>query len=361
MPDDFKVMRMPVLRLFFALLLLGIYCIQWGCTTAKLDASAWQDSRINMVWPRAPEKERIRLLRVLSGPVDVLIADKKGTVGKFLDFMLGSNDEYVGFYTPQCIAADGDGRIYIADPSLGVVHRYDLASHEVTYIMQAGTKKLGSPAGVVLDRDGNLYVTDALNAAVYKFNHEGALVNELDSKGNFRRPAGIALTSKGDKVVADVLANKVFLFNKDDVLTGELPGPDFTETFKMPTYVAVDSADTIYVTDTMNFKIRVFDATGHYLRSIGQVGDSPGSFARPKGVAVDSDRNVYVLDSIFGNFQIFNPQGRLLLYVGQEGGLPGELLLPSGIFIDRDDRIYVSDTFNHRIQVYQYLKEKVPK
>jgi DNA-binding beta-propeller fold protein YncE len=111
----------------------------------------------------------------------------------------------------------------------------------------------------------------------------------------------------------------------------------------------------------MNFTIRVFDANGKYIRSQGQIGDVPGSFARPKGVALDSDQNLYVLDSIFGNFQIFDLKGQLLLYVGQEGSLPGEFMLPSGIFIDRNDRIYISDTFNHRIQIYQYLKEKVQK
>ena len=58
---------------------------------------------------------------------------------------------------------------------------------------------------------------------------------------------------------------------------------------------------------------------------------------------------------------MFNQQGQLLLYVSQEGTRPGELMLPSGIFIDRDDRIYVADTFNHRIQIYQYLKEKALK
>ena len=105
----------------------------------------------------------------------------------------------------------------------------------------------------------------------------------------------------------------------------------------------------------------MFDSNGKYVRSIGQIGDAPGSFARPKGVAVDSERNLYVLDAIFGNFQIFNQQGQLLLYVGQEGLLPSEMMLPSGIFIDRYDRIYVADTFNHRIQIFQYLKEKVQK
>lgn len=346
---------------FICVVLLGLVFLPLcGCAAPRLDPAAWQDRRIDLIWPRAPEIPRIRLLRVVNGPEDVIVTEK-GAVGRLFDFLLGDSNNYVGFYTPHCMAADGNGLVYIADPSLGLVHKYNLASHEVSYIVLAGSKYLRSPVGVVLDSDGNLYVTDSQLAAVFKFNHEGTFVGELDGKGKFMRPAGIALTSKGDKVIADIQANKVFLFGKDDTFKGELPGPDFPGAFNMPTYVAVDSADTIYVTDSMNFTVRVFDANGKFVRNIGQIGDTPGSFARPKGVAVDSDRNLYVLDAIFGNFQIFNSKGQLLLYVSQEGGLPGEMMLPSGIFIDRNDRIYIADTFNHRIQVFQYLKEKVTK
>lgn len=342
-------------------MLLGLMAVtSFGCTTAKLDPASWQDRHIDLVWPQAPAQARVRLLRVINGPEDVVIAEK-GRVGKFFDFVLGTSNENPGFFTPHCIAADGNGLIYIADPSLGVVHCYNLASREVSYIYQAGTRQLASPVGVALDSNGSIYVTDSQLGAVFKFDSKGAYSGELDGKGKFMSPAGIALTSTGDKVIADMRANKVFLFGKDDVYKGELPGPDFPGTLSMPTYVAIDSADTIYVTDSLNFTVRVFDSHGKYVRSVGQIGDSPGSFARPKGIAVDSDRNLYVLDAIFGVFQIFDTKGRLLLYVSQEGTLPGELMLPSGIFIDRDDRIYVADTFNHRIQLFQYLKEKVQK
>lgn len=330
-----------------------------GCAAARLDDAAWQDQRLNaVVWPQAPEKARIKLLRVVQGPQDV-VAASSGVAKRVFDYITGTKEEYVDFFTPQCIAADGNGLIYIADPSIGIVHRYDLAGKEVQYLYQAGNKKLGGPVGVVLDNDNNLYVTDAQQSAIFKYSADGTFLRELDGKGNLKRPAGIAIKSNGDKVVADALADKVFVFGRDDNFKGELTGADFKETFNRPTYLAVDIQDNVYVTDTMNFTVRVFDAGGKYLRSQGQIGDVPGSFARPKGVALDSDRNLYVVDSIFGNFQIFNQKSQLLLYVGQEGGLPGEMMLPSGIFIDRNDRVYVSDTFNHRIQIYQYLKEKV--
>lgn len=329
-----------------------------GCAASRLSDAAWQDQGLEVVFPQPPERPRIKLLKVINGPKYVTENSRSG-MGKFFEFVTGAQEADIDFYTPQCIAADGNGLIYIADPSIGLIHKYDLAAREVQYIGQAGDKRLVSPFGVALDAEGNLYVTDSALAAVFKFDPDGRLLAELNGKGNLKRPAGIAVTSKGNKVVADIVANKVFIFDKNDILKGELPGADFTEEFNRPVYLAADKLDNVYVTDTMNFTVRVFDANGKYVRSQGQIGDIPGSFARPKGVALDSDRNLYVIDSIFGNFQVFDQQGRLLLYAAQEGALPGEFMLPGGIFIDRDDRIYIADTFNHRIQVFQYLKEKV--
>ena len=329
-----------------------------GCTGARMSESAWQDQRISAEWPPAPEKARIKLQQVISGPQDV-IEVSSGLTRKIFDFVTGNKEEFIDFYTPQCIAADGNGVIFIADPSLGIVHKYNLAAKEVQYIVQAGEKRLGSPVGVVLDNSGNLYVTDAQLALIFKYDASGEFLGELDGKGHLQRPAGIAIRKNGDILVADALADKVFVFDKNDAFRGELAGPDFTEKFNRPTYVAVDNLDNAYVTDTMNFTVRVFDVNGRYIRSQGQIGDVPGTFARPKGVALDSDQNLYVLDSIFANVQIFDQKGRLLLYLGQEGTLPGDFMLPSGIFIDKNDRIYISDTFNHRIQIYKYLKEKV--
>jgi DNA-binding beta-propeller fold protein YncE len=352
----FKCRIVSPLRLIFG----GLICCQLlsGCASVRLDDAAWQDKRLSAVWPQPPEKARIKVLQVIQGSQDVVEATS-GITKKIFDYVTGNTEEFIDFYTPQCIAADGNGLIYVADPSIGIVHKYNLAAKEVQYLFQAGEKRLVAPVGVVLDSDNNLYITDSQLATIFKYASNGEFLRELDGKGKLRRPAGIAVRSNGDLLVADVLADKVFIFGKDDVLKGELAGSDFTESFNRPTYIAVDNQDNVYVTDTMNFTVRVFDSKNRYLRSEGQIGDVPGSFARPKGVALDSDRNLYVVDSIFGNFQIFDQKGQLLLYVGQEGAFPGEFMLPSGIFIDKNDRIYISDTFNHRIQIYQYLKEKV--
>ena len=111
----------------------------------------------------------------------------------------------------------------------------------------------------------------------------------------------------------------------------------------------------LYVTDTGNFRVQIFDLEGSYLSGFGKVGDSPGQLARPKGVAVDKDGHIYIVDAAFDNFQIFDEEGRLYLFVGSAGHRPGYFWLPAGIHIDHRDRIYVADSYNRRIQVFQYL------
>src|SRR3989442_12418401 len=67
--------------------------------------------------------------------------------------------------------------------------------------------------------------------------------------------------------------------------------------FNHPSGVAVDSSGNIYVADTNNDRIAVFDSSGKLLKSIGSKGSGPGEFNHPSGVAVDSICNIYVADT----------------------------------------------------------------
>ena len=103
---------------------------------------------------------------------------------------------------------------------------------------------------------------------------------------------------------------------------------------------------------------RAIDKNGKYLRSIGKLGDVPGSLARPKGIAVDSEDHLYVVDAAFQNVQIFNAEGQLLLVFGTGGWGPGYFTLPAGITIDSDDKIYVVDQWPGNVQIFQYRGDR---
>ena len=58
----------------------------------------------------------------------------------------------------------------------------------------------------------------------------------------------------------------------------------------------MDKDGNVYVTDTMNNRVEIFDADGKFISTFGKNGDGPGYFARPKGIAVDSDGHIWVAD-----------------------------------------------------------------
>lgn len=334
------------------LIFLGMLALT-GCMTVH--PVEWRDARYNLAWPPPPDPARIVFLRELVHPDDIV--PQQGRVGRFLDLLTGDRQVKVGFDTPYGIATDNGSVVYVADSSAGFVHRYDLARREVSYIVQAGDELFGSPVGVAVDRNGNLYVSDSHRRKVYTFSAEGEFLHELKGEQEFQRPAGIAINELGEKYVVDVLAQKLYVFDRDDRYVRSFPDEAADSPLLSPSNVAVDKALNVYVTDTMGFMVRVYDHQGKEIGKIGEVGDAPGSFARPKGVAVDSDGHVYVVDANHDNFQLFDRDGRLLLFVGRHGARAGEFYLPSGIFIDGNDRIFLTDTYNHRVQVYQYMKQ----
>ena len=68
-------------------------------------------------------------------------------------------------------------------------------------------------------------------------------------------------------------------------------------TFSLPECVAVDADGNVYVTDTFNNRIEIFDADGEFISQFGKNGDGPADLERPKGIAIDSDGHIWVVDA----------------------------------------------------------------
>jgi DNA-binding beta-propeller fold protein YncE len=127
--------------------------------------------------------------------------------------------------------------------------------------------------------------------------------------------------------------------------------------FNHPTDIAIDSAGKLYVTDPLNYRVRIFSPAGLQLNEIGHMGDAPGDMNKPKGVGIDSEGHIYVADALLDEIQVFDGNGDLLLTFGQVGTGSGAFWMPSGIWVDRHDYIFVADTYNQRIQVFRYLPD----
>ncbi|MFZ5906210.1 MAG: 6-bladed beta-propeller [Nitrospirota bacterium] len=340
-----------VLSCFFAL-------IAGGCTVKQLQpdsSSALSGQDTNLVWPSPPETPRIRYL----GSISAFRASKgKQTwFSRTLGSLFGEEKEEGYLLRPYGIFVDSN-RIYVTDPGLQTLHVFDNTGQQYLQIRGAGDQRFLSPIGVSVDSNGDIYLSDSALRKVFVFNREGSLIREIGSPEILMRPSGIVLAD--DKVyVVDTHGHNVSVFSKKDGNLLFRFGQDGTAPgdFHFPTNIFHAGDGLLYITDSMNFRVQVFDRSGTVQTAFGKPGDGAGDFSKPKGIAVDSEGHIYVADAHFDAVQIFDRNGRLLLAFGSSGSGNGQMILPAGLFIDPEDRIYVTDSYNKRIQVFQYLGE----
>jgi DNA-binding beta-propeller fold protein YncE len=308
----------------------------------------------NIVWPLPPDPPRIKYQKAIYSLDDV---KGRGFFQGLKEFIIGGEGNQ-SIAKPYGVHAH-KGKLYVADTVLRVVLVFDMKLGKMHYLGESGNGMLAKPIDVTTDKDDNVYVSDSGQNRIAVFDKDRKFVLGIGKKGELERPGGIAVNNQLNRLyVTDIKGHKITVFD----LKGKLlfnfgvRGVEDSQ-FNFPVSIAVDKEGKVYVVDSMNFRVQVFDAEGKFLRKFGKAGDIYGAFARPKGIAVDSEGHIYIVDAAFNNVQIFDQEGKLLLFFGNMGYKPGELWLPAGIGIDENDMIYVADQYNHRIALYQFLKE----
>jgi DNA-binding beta-propeller fold protein YncE len=196
------------------------------------------------------------------------------------------------------------------------------------------TQSAGDQTGVVFDGAGNLVGTMAPPA----------------STGSEHAPVYMAVDPLTSEVyVSDRAAGTVYIYDRDGAYQRELtlavPRPGW-----QPLGLAFDKAGNLYVTDLAGpyQKILVIDRTAQVVRTVGE--NEKLSF--PNGVAVDGDGNVYVADSNNGRLLMFNADGRITAQIGRGAG-QGNLGLPRGLAVDGQGRVFVADATGHGVFIYR--------
>lgn len=331
-------------------------------TSTKGKAAA--DAPANLVWPGPPQRPRIRFVSMIQSADDVTGRRKPS----FVERASGKAPirDQLSLRKPYGVAVDHTGKIYVADPEQRAVLVFN--REEKTASMRKGNAQfpLFLPICVAVGKDGRMYVSDSFAGQVVVFDAAGKPVAAF-GKGTFKRPGGMSVNSeKGWLYVVDVKRNEVLIFDtRTYAFVKAFGGTSKSEEYEPgtlagPTNIASDAAGRLYVTDTFNCRIQVFDANGRFVRTFGSQGVRPGSFLRPKGVAVDAEGHIYVVDSSFNNFQVFTAEGKPLLFVGSAGDSPGQFLLPTGMAIDHQNRIYITEQrpTGSRLQIFEYLPDQ---
>jgi len=115
---------------------------------------------------------------------------------------------------------------------------------------------------------------------------------------------------------------------------------------EQPVGVAVSPRGELFVTDSGNQRISVFDEQGTFLRAFGQAGDGPGELDRPMHLAFGPDGLLYVAEYINDRISVFRQDGTFVRHVKPKG-----VDAPSGVAVDAAGTMYVADFYNHRLVV----------
>lgn len=343
---------------FMKVVFLTACAVVYGCVgpAAPPSAEDRSDAEHHPSWPAPPAQARIRLVRNIGGAEDLGI--EPSSWRRVVDWLTGNQP--VSLVRPVSVASSTDGTIYVADPGVRSVHRFDIRHARHDLIGRAGDLPLESPIGLSLGGDDRLYVTDSALKKVFVLGRGSDVAVPLQTNHQLEQPTGIAVDQQGKRVfVVDTARHEVVAFSMNGTLLFKFGGRGSSSgRFNYPTFIWHDAdRKRLWVTDSLNFRVQEFDEKGQFLSSFGQLGDATGSFSRPKGVATDSEGHIYLVDAMFHSMQIFDPTGQLLLHIGDQGQSPGQFWLPAGLFIDRHDHIFVADSFNKRVQEFRYLAD----
>ena len=311
-----------------------------------------------LVWPLPPEPPRIRYVMTYHGADD--FDTKKPSRWKTL--LLGPDESSLRrpetMIKPYGIAVAPDGRVFVTDTAARRVFAFDPELRKVAFIGEQGNGRLTKPIGVAVDEQGRVFVADATLGRVFAYSPDGSLALAIGHEGEFKNPSGLAIDRLNKRLyVADASKHQIGCYSTLDGTPVRTIGQRGTGPgqFNFPTNITRRADGRLYVTDTMNFRVQVFDPDGAFLSQFGRLGDAAGDFDKPKGIAVDSAGHIYVVEGINDAVQVFDESGRLLLAFGESGSGDGQFWLPSGIAIV-NDIVYVADSANRRVQVFQYLK-----
>lgn len=349
--------RRPTRAKIVGSLAVSLALLAWldGCASSgAVRLEARSPIGAERVWPSPPDPARIRLLRTFSSAED--LGFRRSFFRRALDFVRGrDSDERLRH--PYGIAVTDDEQVYVVDSAAKGVHAYDLPAGRYRFLRGDGFL---NPIAVAVDRAGLVYVTDSEAGAVVVLDDRGNEIHRITE--GLSRPTGIAIHPlTADIYVVDTENHDVAVFDvsgaRKDSFGGRGSG---SGQLNYPTLIAIGRDGRVYVSDSLNFRVQVFTAEGTAVRSIGRLGDAVGEFARPKGLAVDREGRVFVVEGLYDVVNVFDPDGRLLLTFGEAGRAEGSFWLATGLAVDVRGRIFVADSYNGRVQVFQLLETATP-
>jgi sugar lactone lactonase YvrE len=249
----------------------------------------------------------------------------------------------------SAVAVDGPDRIYVlhrGEPPLLVLD----GKHRL--LAGWGKGEFKTVHGLRVDAQGNVWVTDNALHIARRYSREGVVTLTLGQVGKagggmtgLRSPDDLVFDSKGQIYVADAGNKRIVKFDADGKYLAEWGGGG-KEPGKFATAhgLAIDSKDRIYVADRGNNRVQVFSNDGKFLAEWKAAGN-------PFGLLVTSE-GLIVADGDAHRLTLLDLDGKLL----GAWGTPDTLKLPHLMAQGVDGTVYVTEVNGKRIQRFQRAK-----
>ena len=308
---------------------------------------------------------------------------------------------------PSGVVADAAGDVYVADCTNNRIRRIHVATGIITTVVGNGSMAfggdggpataaaLGYPSGISVDAAGNILIADSHNNRIRRVCLATGVIStvagnglrgfsgdgEMATSAALQYPTGVAFEAAGSILIADAHSSRI---RRVDPMTRVIStaagngtegfsgdgGPATASALNWPYGVAVSAAESIFIADRYNRRVRRIDGTSGYISTIA--GNGAGGFAgdggpaaeavlgQPHGVAVDIEGNVFIADSENHRIRrvgattgiISTVAGNGIRRFSGDGGPATEAALgwPYGVAVDTAGHVFVADTQNHRIR-----------
>jgi len=256
---------------------------------------------------------------------------------------------------PRSVAVDTNDSYYVVDMTGRVQKFSSNGVFQLSWQMPESDK--GRPKGLCRDQEGLIVVNEPHYSRVNYFTPAGVLAAQFGqhgtNSGQLAFPRAVAVNSHGEIFVSEYgITERVQQFSPHgkSALNGFGHMGDGPGEFNRPEGLCVDKQDRLYVADSCNHRIQIFDAQGKFLRSYGKAGRAVGELSYPYDIVVDAEGRQYVCE--FGNsrIQVFDAGDHPIEIIGGPGAEPGKFANPWGVALDSRGNLYVADSQNHRVQ-----------
>ena len=287
---------------------------------------------------------------------------------QFLYSFAGPNNDRLN--RPLGVLVDGQ-RVYVTD---AINHKIYAFNQDGRLQTTFGEKQLVTPLYLAKNPvNGNLYVSDRRKRAVLIFSPNGNYLGEFNPKlpknqlpkfktgGVQWQPVAIAFGPDGTFYATEILnGHRLLVFDPSGKFKASVGSAGMVikadqgpEVFQFPNGVKVHKG-LVYVSDSNNRRIQIFDKAGEYQRLLVTAGLPRGfDFLKPfRGQDKNATDKMVVVDTLAHDATIWSAKGDKIVNFGEQGVLDGQFQYPNDTSIALNNKIFITDTSNARVQVW---------